>query len=62
MFVFGLPGNPVSVVVTFNLFVSNAINKLVGKNNNHSLALEAELLGDLKKEKEEKNIKRNIDK
>ena len=54
---FGLPGNPVSVVVTFNLFVNAAINKLVGKNSDSSLALEAELLTDLKKGKEEKNIK-----
>jgi molybdopterin molybdotransferase len=27
---FGLPGNPVSVVVTFNLFVNAAIKKLTG--------------------------------
>ncbi len=57
---FGLPGNPVSVVVTFNLFVSNAINKLVGKNNDHTLALEAELLTDLKKRKGRKEYKRGI--
>ena len=53
---FGLPGNPVSVVVTFNLFVNQAINKLMGKNISYPLAIEAELLGDIKKEKEEKNI------
>ena len=40
---FGLPGNPVSVVVTFNLFVSTALNKLMGKGQDHALSLEAEL-------------------
>ena len=57
---FGLPGNPVSVVVTFNFFVNAAINKLVGKNNDSSLALEAELLTDLKKRKGRKEYKRGI--
>ena len=54
---FGLPGNPVSVIVTFNLFVNAAINKLCGKNYENHLLLEAELIDDIKKEKVERNIK-----
>ena len=54
---FGLPGNPVSVVVTFNLFVHAAINKLCGRNYENHLLLEAELIDDIKKEKVERNIK-----
>ena len=57
---FGLPGNPVSVVVTFNLFVNAALNKLIGKSNDHPLSLEAELLTDIKKRKGRKEYKRGI--
>ena len=57
---FGLPGNPVSVVVTFNLFVNAALNKLIGKSNDHALSLEAELLTDIKKRKGRKEYKRGI--
>ncbi len=57
---FGLPGNPVSVVVTFNLFVRSAVDKLVGKKNKNSLALTAELVSDIKKRKGRKEYKRGI--
>ena len=57
---FGLPGNPVSVVVTFNLFVSAALNKLMGKGQDHVLSLEAELLTSVKKRKGRKEYKRGI--
>ena len=57
---FGLPGNPVSVVVTFNLFVSAALNKLMGKGQDHALSLEAELLTSVKKRKGRKEYKRGI--
>ena len=57
---FGLPGNPVSVVVTFNLFVNAALNKLMGKDQDHALSLEAELLTSVKKRKGRKEYKRGI--
>ena len=57
---FGLPGNPVSVVVTFNLFVNAALNKLMGKSQDHTLSLEAELLTSVKKRKGRKEYKRGI--
>jgi molybdopterin molybdotransferase len=57
---FGLPGNPVSVVVTFNLFVNAALNKLMGKGQDHTLSLEAELLMSVKKRKGRKEYKRGV--
>ena len=57
---FGLPGNPVSVIVTFNLFVNAAINKLCGKNYENHLLLEAELIDDIKKRKGRTEYKRGI--
>ena len=57
---FGLPGNPVSVVVTFNLFVNEALNKLIGRSQSHALSLEAELLTDVKKRKGRREYKRGI--
>ena len=57
---FGLPGNPVSVVVTFNLFVNAALNKLMGKAQDHALSLQAELLTSVKKRKGRKEYKRGI--
>jgi|TARA_B100002052_G_scaffold196463_1_gene179231 molybdopterin molybdotransferase len=57
---FGLPGNPVSVVVTFNLFVNAALNKLMGKGQDHTLSLEAELLTSVKKRKGRKEYKRGV--
>ena len=59
-FFFGLPGNPVSVVVTFNLFVSAAIRKMTGQKNNTSLTLTAKLQSDIKKRKGRKEYKRGI--
>tara|TARA_Y100000389_G_scaffold106837_1_gene103773 strand:- start:3193 stop:4446 length:1254 start_codon:yes stop_codon:yes gene_type:complete len=57
---FGLPGNPVSVVVTFNLFVSAAIKKIIGQDNSNSLLLTAKLTSDIKKRKGRKEYKRGI--
>ncbi len=59
-FFFGLPGNPVSVVVTFNLFVSAAIRKMTGQKNNTSLTLTAKLQSEIKKRKGRKEYKRGI--
>tara|TARA_B100001564_G_C20628865_1_gene666063 strand:- start:250 stop:1509 length:1260 start_codon:yes stop_codon:yes gene_type:complete len=57
---FGLPGNPVSVVVTFNLFVASAIRKLTGQNNIFSLNVTAKLESEIKKRKGRKEYKRGI--
>ena len=59
-FFFGLPGNPVSVVVTFNLFVTAAIRKITGQKNNTSLTLTAKLQSEIKKRKGRKEYKRGI--
>ncbi len=59
-FFFGLPGNPVSVVVTFNLFVIAAIRKLTGQKNSAPLRLTAKLESDIKKRKGRKEYKRGI--
>jgi molybdopterin molybdotransferase len=59
-FFFGLPGNPVSVVVTFNLFVSAAIKKMTGQKNDSSLSLKAKLQSEIKKRKGRKEYKRGI--
>ena len=57
---FGLPGNPVSVVVTFNLFVNAAIKKLTGQKNSPSLSITARLESEIKKRKGRKEYKRGI--
>jgi molybdopterin molybdotransferase len=57
---FGLPGNPVSVVVTFNLFVQTAIRKITGQQYKKNLSLDAQLESDLKKRKGRKEFKRGI--
>ena len=57
---FGLPGNPVSVVVTFNLFVNAAIKKMTGQILHKSLSLEAKLESDIKKRKGRKEYKRGV--
>lgn len=44
--VFGLPGNPVSALVCFELFVCPAIRKLKGQENPEPVYLEAELVED----------------
>jgi molybdopterin molybdotransferase len=43
--VFGLPGNPVSAMVTFELFVRPALRRLAGFNALHRLRLRARALG-----------------
>ena len=55
-----MPGNPVSVVVTFNLFVNAAISKITGQKNNTSLTLTAKLQSEIKKRKGRKEYKRGI--
>jgi len=57
---FGLPGNPVSVVVTFNLFVDAAIKKISGQIIRRTLSLEAKLESDIKKRKGRKEYKRGV--
>jgi molybdopterin molybdotransferase len=57
---FGLPGNPVSVVVTFNLFVQTAIRKITGQQYKKDLSLNAQLESDVKKRKGRKEFKRGI--
>ena len=57
---FGLPGNPVSVVVTFNLFVNAAIRKLTGQKYSPSLSVTAKLESEIKKRKGRKEYKRGI--
>lgn len=46
---FGLPGNPVSVMVTFQIFVREAIRKLSGELNTASLKMKVPLTSTLKK-------------
>ena len=57
---FGLPGNPVSVAVTFSLFVESAIRKLISQENEEKLYLFAKLVGKIKKRKGRKEYKRGI--
>ncbi|WP_423908764.1 gephyrin-like molybdotransferase Glp [Candidatus Spongiihabitans sp.] len=46
---FGLPGNPVSVMVTFQIFVKAAIKRLSGEKFSVPLVLKVKTLSDLKK-------------
>ncbi len=46
---FGLPGNPVSVMVTFHIFVKPAIRHLSGEQQSVPLTLKVKTLNDLKK-------------
>lgn len=46
---FGLPGNPVSVMVTFQIFVKAAIKQLSGEKFSVPLVLKVKTLSDLKK-------------
>jgi molybdopterin molybdotransferase len=57
---FGLPGNPVSVVVTFNLFVQAAIRKITGQEHKNELSLDAKLESEINKRKGRKEFKRGI--
>lgn len=47
--VFGLPGNPVSALVTFHLFVRPALLKVSGAGNNEQPLVKAKLTASLKK-------------
>ncbi len=46
---FGLPGNPVSVMTTFYIFVQPALKKMSGENEHKPLEVKATTLGDLRK-------------
>lgn len=48
--IFGLPGNPVSVLVTFNEFVKPALLKMMGDTRHHSMLLPAILRQTLRKQ------------
>lgn len=48
-FFFGLPGNPVSVMVTFYIFVQAALEKMMGRNVKARLRLQATCLSTLRK-------------
>lgn len=48
--IFGLPGNPVSVLVTFNEFVKPALLKMMGDTRHHSMLLPAVLQKSLRKQ------------
>ncbi len=46
---FGLPGNPVSVMVTFYQFVTPALRQLMGESNNHPLTIQVKCVDPIKK-------------
>ena len=46
---FGLPGNPVSVMTTFYIFVQPALKKMSGENEQNLLEIKATALNDLRK-------------
>jgi len=50
--IFGLPGNPVAVMLTFQLFVKPALLKMQGNASDSSCMLKARLLKDLRKRPE----------
>lgn len=57
---FGLPGNPVSVMVTFALFARESIRILSGENKQTSISLTAVTLDDLKKQPGRRDYQRGI--
>lgn len=57
---FGLPGNPVSVMVTFALFARESIRVLSGEDKPTSIALTAVTLDDLKKQPGRREYQRGI--
>jgi molybdopterin molybdotransferase len=57
---FGLPGNPVSTMVSFEQFVRPAILKMSGAKNLHRPFVEAELLEDIKKKPGRRHFVRGI--
>jgi molybdopterin molybdotransferase len=56
--VFGLPGNPVSSMVTFEMFVRPAIKKMGGTTSLHRPRVMATLTEDLKKSPEKSHFLR----
>ncbi len=48
--VFGLPGNPVSALISFHVLVRPAISSMMGRSNPEPLVLRARLTTDLKKQ------------
>ncbi len=57
---FGLPGNPVSTAVTFDLFVRPALEKMLSLKNRENITLKAILTEDVKKKKGRVEYKRGI--
>jgi molybdopterin molybdotransferase len=57
---FGLPGNPVSVIATFQKIVAPALRQLSGMQKKKTLSLSATCLSDLKKQKGRQEYQRGI--
>lgn len=57
---FGLPGNPVSAMATFYLFVQPALRRLQGETVTTSIQLQARCLSNLKKQPGRKDFQRGI--
>lgn len=57
---FGLPGNPVSIITTFQKIVSPALQQLSGMADKKQLSLSAICLSDLKKQKGRQEYQRGI--
>tara|TARA_Y100000816_G_C26067184_1_gene560934 strand:+ start:312 stop:1565 length:1254 start_codon:yes stop_codon:yes gene_type:complete len=57
---FGLPGNPVSTSVTFDLFVKPAIYKILSQKKRTGIIIKASLVGSLRKKKGRVEYKRGI--
>jgi len=58
--VFGLPGNPVSTMVTFLQFVRPAIDKMVGRGGESSFRLRARLETDFQKKDTKRHFTRGV--
>ena len=57
---FGLPGNPVSVMTTFYIFVQPALKKMAGENEQMPLEVKAIALNDLRKRPGRTEFQRGI--
>jgi molybdopterin molybdotransferase len=57
---FGLPGNPVSVMVTFQVFLKPAIRQLAGEQHTAPMILKMRLLADLRKKPGRMEYQRGI--
>ncbi|MXX98401.1 MAG: molybdopterin molybdotransferase MoeA [Gammaproteobacteria bacterium] len=57
---FGLPGNPVSVMTTFYIFVQPALKKMAGENEQMPLEIKATALNDLRKRPGRTEFQRGI--